>query len=1317
MESKISAFSLKLASYAKQTKTKEYFMRKIKGYILGPLSLPNFRKQRMVQSGSKFRGIDKCLGILSIMLLSLMLFPVIVSAQAVSGVTGIVSDSTGAVVPGVAVTLTDTKTSKALTTKSNDQGVYLFQNVPPGQAYKLTFSVEGFQTYILSDVTLGVAKTETHNAQLSAGDVSATVEVTSSNDVTLNTSDASIGNIIDTRQLRELPIQIRSSPAALIGLQPGVVGNNVGTGSANRVGSVTGSRADQGNITVDGIDANDQATNQAFATVGNAAIDAIQEFRAVSTNPSASEGRSSGGQIQLVTKSGTNDFHGSLREYNRTASTAANSFFNNRSGTERPQLTRNQFGGNIGGPLPTLHFGEGGPTFNSGKDRLFFFFDYEGRRDAQGVSYARIVPLNHFRNGGLGYINNNDGCDPDSRLDENPQCITILTRAQVAALDPNGIGSNQALLNFINSRYPQANDLTLGDGINTGGFRFNAPSSRMDNTYTTRVDLNINDKQRLFTRFNIARRNQTDTVNSVAAQFPGDPTTALLIVKDYSWVVGHSWVISDSLFNQITVGVSHSGLQFPTPFKPTFPNQFTFGPITAPYAGFSEQTRIVDTPTIRDDATFTKGSHSFQFGAQLKPIRSQSGLTNDFNFATIGLGGNTDTLSDELRPGNIRMNDGETIAIDNFDSAFTFLLGRYAQIATNFNYDPNGTAFAPGTGKNRDFRYNEYEFYGQDNWKIRNDLTINLGLRWQYYQPPYEANGFQAANNVDLNQLFDVRLQNAAAGISGPTAEPLLTYTLIGKENNGRPYYDPDSNNFAPRFGFAYNPSFKGGLLGKLFGDRKTVIRGGGSLVYERVAGAVTFIQDQVTYLFDNSKTTTFGQTDPVLSLQNDPRFTGINSLPVQNIPPTITNPFTPFVSDGVPIGNASGETNYAIAQNFETPYSIQYSLGIQRELPGNFLIDVAYVGRQGRKLLTQADAAQVLDFKDQASGQFLLSAFNTLQAQRLAGAPITTQPWFENQIGAAAMETYGVGCTAFGVSSCTALVNRFFGSLVGIGDTSDTIQALYANGLLFPNVGLSGQFSTNAYITNLGSSSYNGMLVSLQKRFSKGFQFDFNYTLSHSIDNNSTVANTIFGGLVCDLRDLRVCRGNSDFDIRHLVNVNGIFELPVGRGRFLGRDMPSWLDAIVGGWNLSGIFTYRSGLPFSTTTGSYPVSYLFDSPGIYTDSASLDGQIHDDGGAIQYFSDGTAVRNGFRNPVGGETGNRNTLRGPTFWNADLAILKNFKLPWEGHRLQVRAEAYNAFNHNSFNLPNANINSTAFGRITSSSSSPREFQFAIRYDF
>ncbi|MBO0797757.1 MAG: carboxypeptidase regulatory-like domain-containing protein, partial [Blastocatellia bacterium] len=290
-----------------------------------------------------------------ILSLLLILFPIIARAQQTSSITGVVTDSNGAAISDAVVKLIDTRTSNEQTTKTTELGVYSFHKISPGTGFTLSFSAQGFETMTIQNVTLAVGITATQNAQLAVGPVTNSVTVTAAGGTTLNTTDASIGNNIETRRLQELPIQIRESPAALLGLQPGVIGTNLGTGptvtGVNLLGSSTGSRADQGNITVDGIDANDAAAGQAFSTVGLAPIDSIQEFRTVTTNPVAGDGRSSGSQILLVTKSGSNDFHGSLREYNRTAATAANSFFNNRAGIPKAQLTRNQFGGNLGGPV------------------------------------------------------------------------------------------------------------------------------------------------------------------------------------------------------------------------------------------------------------------------------------------------------------------------------------------------------------------------------------------------------------------------------------------------------------------------------------------------------------------------------------------------------------------------------------------------------------------------------------------------------------------------------------------------------------------------------------------------------------------------------------------------------------------------------------------------------------------------------------------------------------------------------------------------------------------------------------------------------
>ena len=1255
-----------------------------------------------------------------LLLAFLALFSFSSLAQTLSAVTGVVTDPGGALVPGARVVLLDTKTSRELSTTTNDQGVYSFTNVPQGSGYRITFTAPGFQTVVLNDIALGIGRTETFNAALQTGQVTETVEVTSTaGEATLNTTDASIGNVISERQIRELPIQLRDSPAALIGLQPGVIGNNVGTGNINRVGSVTGARADQGNITVDGIDSNDVTTGQAFVTIGNLPIDSVQEFRAVTTNPNSSEGRSSGGQIQIGTRSGTNQFHGSLREFYRGENFAANTFFNNRNGIERPALQRHQFGGSVSGPLPFPNFGEGGPVFNSGRDRLFFFLDYEGRRDKSEVSRARTVPLQHFREGRIAYINNLCPTVPIAqiRLDTNPQCISFLSPADAADLDPAGVGINQSLLGFINSRYPIANDVSGGDGINTGLLRFNAPVTLANNTITTRVDGNINNNQRAFGRLTITRNSQTN----LEPLFPGDPDSEQLLDDSFQIVGGHTWVISPNVTNQATVGLSNQIWDFPTPQSEAYPNIFAFTGLTAPFADISFQNRDVLVPTIRDDVSWTAGNHTLVFGGQFKPIRQKSVLINDFNFATIGLGGNTLELSTSLRPPDLR--PGSATARSTFDNAFTLGLGRLAVLDTNFVYDTQGNPQPLGTGRSRDYVYNETELYVQDNWKLTTDLTVNLGVRWHLYPAPYEKNGFQSGNDVDFEELLNTRIANANAGIGGDDAVPLLRYDLIGSANNGRPMYETQWNNFAPRVGFAWNPSFTSGVLGALFGDRRTVIRGGASKVYDRVGGALSFVQDQLSYIFDNSASQNFGALNPVTALLNDPRFTSITTLPVQNTPPVITRPSTPD-----PNGLAASAFNYAIAQNFKIPYSYQWSFGIQRELPGNMILDVSYVGRRGKRLFAQSDASQIIDFKDPASGQFMLAAFNNMQAQ--LGGPLTAQPWLENQVGPLAAANYGRTCPqiasdflGFDAANCTELIAGFVPSLVETGGSADLVATLFANALLDSNVGLGRQFAVNAYITNQGSSSYDGLLVSLRKRFSKGFQFDVNYTWSHAIDNQSSVTNAVSEGLIYDALNLDAGRGNADFDVRHLFNANAIWELPFGQGRAYGTNVNGFVDAIIGGWSIAGIFTARSGLPFTMFSGAWPVTvFTADNAGVPAvflgGSTDFPVDIRDEGDGIQYFADPAAVQAQFRYPHHGEVGNRNLFRGPNYWNIDTVVSKKFRMPWsEGHVLTFRAEAYNLTNSNHFGPPNLTFNSSNFGRITTVQSAPRVIQFALRYDW
>jgi hypothetical protein len=1270
-------------------------------------------------------------------LVSLLFVSLPLRAQEVAAVKGVVLDKSNAPISGVEVTLDNEKVGLHLKTTTSDTGEYQFLRVAPGPGYTITFLKEGFTKLNLTDVYLGVNSTSTRNATLEIGVITQSVEVKATGEQTIDTTDATIGHVFGTDFLHSLPIEIHESPAVLLGLQPGVVPRTDNDASGNRSGAVTGARADQGNITLDGIDVNDQATGQAFGTVGNAPIDAIQEFRGITAGDTADLGRSSGAQIQLVTKSGGNDWHGSAAEYHRNTITTANSFFNNSSGVPRAALIRNQFGGSLLGPLK--------------KDKLFFFFLYDGRRDAKQDNIARTVPLDHYRNGQVGYINNgNDSqgnpCTAAARLN-NPvtaQCISFTPATgpnSLASLDPAGKGVDAALATFVNGRYPHANDLTAGDGINTGLVRFNAPVRRGDNTYVTRIDDNLTGKQRLFGRFNVVRTAYTDDVNFAAVQFPGDPAPAHEItVRDYTFVVGHTWTISANKINQAIFGIASSRLGFPSLAQQTFPNSYGFGPLSAPYSSLQSQFRTVPVPTLRDDFTWTRGKHIWQYGGLFKPSHQTSRQINDFNFVSLGLGGLTsslDSASKNLRPSDILQ---DPAAIGEWDSTFPFILGRFASVDTNFNYTNSGNAQKPGSGRTRSYRYFEQEYYGQDQWHLTNSLTLTYGLRWQYYSVPYETSGLQSVPTVDYSKIFPARVQAGAAGISGSTAIPIVQYVLGGKGNkNGPGIYNPDFRNFSPRFALAYNPGFREGLLGHTLGDRKTSIRLGGTIVYDRVnANTINFIQDQVSYLFNNTVNTLFGGGDPGVTLGTDPRFTALGTLPVTNVGPPITTPFTPFVDSatGYLLGNAQGQFNYAVLKNFRTPLSYQYNLGVQRELPGSLLLDVSYVGRLGRKLFAQSDAAQLVDFIDPASKQGLVDAFNLLATQVRAGTPgalITPQPWFENQMNATIQNNFGLAncaqfaAAAFGanIPTCTRLVRAFFRTLISRGDLTDTLQGLYGffsgpfGGLIPQNVGLAGQFSVNSYISNAGSSNYDAMLLTLTRRPTSGLQFQFNYTFSHSIDNVSTVANTVVGGLVCDVRNLRVCRGNSDFDVTHLISADGVYDLPFGKGRRFAPNVSGWLNQIIGGWQFGTIATWHTGFAFSTSTDAFPVNFFVNSPALLTGNASaLASSIHSDKtGAIQMFANPTAALGAFSFTNGGQVGSRNTLRGPGFWNFDTRFTKEFHVR-ESHKLTFQWDAYNTFNHTTFADPGADINSPAtFGQITSQGSANRVMQFGLRYDF
>ena len=1257
--------------------------------------------------------MKKLSGFVLSLLVTVLLVAVPAHAQQVSAVNGVVSDNSGGVISGVTVELGNAQLGLHKTTTTNDLGFYQFLRQAPGDGYSLTFRKDGFKKLVLNNISLAVSSTETRNATLELGVVSQSIEVEAAGESTLNTTDASVGSVVDARAVSELPIQFRLDAANLMQLQAGV----------NDAGSITGARSDQGNITLDGLDINDQATGQAFTSTIPVSVDALQEVRTVIAGETADYGRSSGGGINLVTKSGTNNWHGNLREYNRNTLFAANDWFNNRDGVARPALIRNQFGGNLGGPVK--------------KDKIFFFFDYEGLRQSAGSQIERAVPTAQFRAGELGYINSNTGCDGTARFATQPNCITYLTPAQVMALDPQGVGDNTQLLSFINGRYPNIiNDPSgFGDGINTGGYLFTVPARETDNVYTGRIDYNLTSTHKLFVRGSVARQGVDDNFNTSIVQFPGDTApNSRDKFNSYAFSVGETWTATTNLINQVSVGLVRSILDFPSLQAPTFPNAISFSPdISSPYLGSSTQSRNVPVPEFRESLTWIKGKHTLDFGTDVKLIRQISALKNDFNFIGIGLGGLMSSLDPTLRPSDI---NSDPSAVSNWDNFFPFELGRYSEVVTNFNYNKSGTPYPNGTGKSRDFNYNEFEFYGQDSWKVRSNLTVTYGLRYLLHSVPYEINGFQSVPSVNENTYLSDRLAAAASGVSGFDAVPLVSYSLGGAANHAQGYYNPDHKDFEPRLGIAYNPAFRSGLLGSLLGDRKTSIRAGAAILHDRIAGGASFGLDQNTFLFDSQASNPFGSTNAGSSLLNDPRFNGINSnLPPFPVAPSTAPPVTPNLDQfGNPDGTATGgfPAFFQFDRNTKNPYAILLNFGIQRELPGNLLLEVTYVNRMGRRLLAVGDAATITNFKDTASGQQLRQAFGQLQTELPSlstNGMVAAIPWFENQINAALSNLVGspVTCQDFGLPNCSTFVAGDSTQFVAIGDLSSTVLRLTEEGLLFPNIGLPAQTSANGYIGNYAASDYNAMLVTLRKQTSHGLQFTFNYTYSHSIDNVSEITNNYVqytgtgAGLVCELDNLRTCRASSDFDARHTINANYIYELPFGHGKRFLHDGPGWTNTILGGWNTSGIITWRTGYPFTIHTNSFPTAFTLDAPAVLLNAAGLRGGIHtDSGGALQYFASQTTAIASVGYPFGGGTGTRNAARGPDFSSVDMGLWKSFKVPrFEGQRFILRMDTFNTFNHPVFNGPSSATlaNTGQFGLVTSTASAPRVLQVALRYEF
>jgi len=1331
--------------------------------------------------------------------------------QATTSLRGTVTDPDGKAVTSANVVLANAESRTERTVTTGNQGEYQFLLVPPG-SYTLTIKAAGFRGYEQTNLVLLVNTPATANVQLKVGAATEILTVTSESPA-INLVDASLGNSFNETQVLDIPLEGRNVPD-LLSLQAGVAytgnRNDIDRDQDTRNGSVNGARSDQSNITLDNIDVNDQSNGYAFTSVLPVTQDSVQEFRVTTTNYGADQGQGSGAQVALVTRSGTNTYHGALYEDLRNTITSANDYLVKQSQLNiglpnKPlKLNRNIFGAAVGGPLQ--------------KDRLFFFANYEGIRRREEQPATRVIPTPQLCQGIFRYADVNGG-------------ITTFNSTDLLNLDPKHIGIDPAMLDltsdlgyldrtFCTGQTP-TNDLAAGDGLNYAGYVFRARTKLDNDEFIARLDyhLTADGKHSLFWRGNL-----NDLRNPGAPFLPGtyqtlpgelNPSAPMETIADHSkgFALGYTAVLNPTMVNSFHWGFTRQSFGVIGNTNQQW-NEFL---------GLDQGIKFshnfqLPLHNFVDDFSWTKGTHSFQFGTSIKIARNpRTSFLHSNNLALgttnwtspIGFAGTSSTLD----PTNIGA--PEPVTATQYDRPLLSLYGMISDVVANYNLDKNGNV-VPGSScpggtcgapVNRRYGLDSYEFYGQDTWRIKPNLTLTYGLRWSFFPAPWETNGFQASTSFGLGTQFAQNVKNMNQGIGYFTGMPSIVFSPSGPANNGPGFYPLEKTDWSPRISIAYSPRFDSGPLKKIFGDNdKTVIRAGFSRVYDRAGFALINSFDQIGAAGYSITLQNACCTSGVTSAEDLPRITGINAIPANNIngfpflqPPLQPPGFPqtiPFNSEA----NLWGNDN-----TLKTPHAYTADFSIGRELPHRFSFQASYVGRFGRDLLTQRDLTQPLNIKDPISGIDYYTAASALSnmARKFALANNGGQPtnYYQAVITPAQisnLKASDLGPTAqywidmlpklpagathytdtFGTkivpsnNPTDSLIQEVFNlyynpglsvigdEIVGIADV-DVYEGLGddqghyytfcakpgctasgAGTLASPFGGGIGDYLNNqAFSTygwsSMGNSSYHALQLNMRKQISHGFQFDFNYTWSKSIDITSAASRVGFsvygyqnvglvGTRIANAFSPNLARAVSDFDTTHQFNLNWVAELPVGKGRAFAGSAHGVLDAVIGGWSTSGVARWTSGFPFSIDGGQrWPTDWFLT--GIAQMTAKPQIGTYKRAGRVDLFADPQTAQQDFALPLPGGVGSRNVLRGNGYADWDMSLYKSWKMPYrETHSVQFRWDVFNVPNLTRFNAQSVGSSalltslaqqSTNFGAYTSLLTQPRVMQFALRYEF
>jgi hypothetical protein len=1239
----------------------------------------------------------------------MLAFPANVAmAQSTSAVRGTIADQQGGVLPNATVTLTSKDTGQTRSQKTTPSGNFAFDLIPPGH-YMLIIDASGFKKTEVPVEALIARPSDLGVIKLTIGAAGESITVSAENQaVQVNTQDSSLGANFISEQISQLPVEARNV-LSLLTLQAGVTSS----------GEVAGARSDQSNITLDGVNINDARTNSITGPVLRLNGEAIEEFRVSTMTSSATSARSAGAQVNLVTKSGTNQWRGSLFEFHRNTIFTANNWFNNHATPQQPRQTllRNTFGGSLGGPVK--------------KDKLFFFYSYEGRRDASSaiIGAARTVPLPSLAAGNVKFIN-------------NLGATAMLTPADLAAIFPDTNGENPAAIKALTKGASYgANSTTVGDRLNTGGFLFNAPARVHLNSHVARLDYNLTQKQTVYVRGNVIH----DHDGSATQQYFPDTKAPILWSHPSGIAAAHTWTISNNLISNFKYGLTRQSF---SQQGDTDQNYNYLRLVFVQTAGSRSISRTVPVHNFVEDLSWIKGNHTFGFGGSVYLVNSGSvNLGSAFDTAYANPSGYKTNLIFSSVNNYLQQKYGYTVAgssKSSLENAVTALIGRYNNYTANFTFDQTGKLLAAGAPKVRNFKTQGYEGYFQDTWKMKSTFTLTGGLRYSLWRPVYETHGFEAQPSISLSDIFNKRV---AGMLAGQPYTQLITVNKSGPVNGGPPMYSWDKTVFLPKVAVAWQPRAESGFLGSLLGKNgQSVIRGGFAMMNDYFGEQIaTFFDDRNTLGFASAQVipvNTFnlgcGQyvqagfytpSGKVCVSNPGPQFTdfgqAVRTLPLITPQTTLTFP------QQKPVKAYPTAIESSLDASLVTPKDYAWSLTYEREMPKGGLLQMSYLGRMGRHLLAQRDIAQPANLVDPKSGMNFYTAATILEKARQANAPANAFnnspiPYFENLFPSDASP------------GCNATCAWYNDALINTNDWTTTMLDFEADSITGNHAFYQPQYGALVAWSTIANSNYHGLAVSYRERM-KDVTLDFNYTYSHSLDDASgTQTQGSYSGSSLILNGFQQ-RDNytaSDFDIRHTINVSSVLQIPVGRGKSFLSGIGGVADAIIGGWQLSNIFRYNTGIPLGAPYDAQTWATNWEVQSYVTPNKAavpVDGCSTRLVATPKFFGNCLASAfAGFRNSYPGDTGGRNYLRAPHYINMDFGLGKTWKMPWkEGHQLQFRWETFNITNTQNFkdvNYSRAGWGIAAnsggpptitpeFSNWTTIQGSPRVMQFGLRYSF